>query len=61
MQQSIKTIDKLENKSVDKALAKHAVDGAPNTYSKKGKKKDSSMMQPLSDDDGYRPTERVGW
>lgn len=43
MQHTIKTIDKLEHKNVDKALAKHNVDGAPDNPKKKGKKKDNTF------------------
>ena len=41
MQHTIKTIDKLEHKNVDKALAKQNVDGAPNIPKKKLRNRES--------------------
>ena len=38
MQNRIKEIDRLENKQLQKAIEKQAVDGAPPVFGKKGKK-----------------------
>lgn len=62
MQESIKQIDKLENKGVDEALAKRSVDGAPNSPKKTKKGKGSTTMNGFAADEDYRPSsDRFGW
>ena len=60
MKESMKMIDKLENKNVDKALAKHSVDGAPISPKKKGRKKEMTMNDFVVNDNGSAPY-RSGW
>ena len=62
MQDAIKTIDKLESRGVDAALAKQGVDGgAASPLKKKGKKKDTMGLGELDLSDTYRPSGNHGW
>ena len=63
IQDTIKQIDRLEHKNVDKALAKQNVDGGLAEPKKKGKRMDTTMSYLAISDDGggYRAGDRAGW
>ncbi len=60
MQNAMKQIDKLENKGVDQALAKHNVDGAIASPKKKVKR-NNTVSDIAFNDTSYRGNDRFGW
>ena len=61
MQHAIKQIEKLENKGVDDALAKHNVDGSIPSPKKNKKKAMVTMSDMAMSDTGSRGNDRFGW